>query len=116
MIKHLLSKCRLLLLSSVGVERGIGDVKHQLRLGWVGIQQCRIKIIVPKDLPTGQIAASADYLSMSKRKLLEWCLGRRQSPWDGGVLSMEATMNGELGGRGTGRGDATECREGTGGG
>ena len=49
-------------------------------------------------------------LSMSERKLLEWCLGRGQSPWDGGVLSMEATTNGELGGGWTGRWDATEWR------
>ena len=68
--KDLLRECRLLLLSSAGVERGVGDVKYQLWLGWVGIRRCGIQIIVPKDLPTGRIAASADRFVDERKKAL----------------------------------------------
>ena len=103
-IKDLLSECSLLLLSSAGVERGVGDMKHQLRLGWVGIRRCRIQIIVPKDLPTGRIAASTDNFVDERNEVLGVVTRTGAVPLGRGVSSMETTTNGEVVGRGEWKG------------
>ena len=102
-IEELLSKCRLLLLSSAGVQRGVLDVKHQLRLGRVGVRQRRIQIIVVKELPTRRIAASAYHFVHERKEALGVMPGTgavplgRGSLIHGGKDEWRAGSRGEMG-------------------